>query len=680
MKETEETTQIEVQDVKTETKEDMNCEEQNAEGVTDRGLKKDTGSADGVADRSDADEAIASDEENEENGAKKKKEKKKKLPLKRTISNNLFALRAIGIASPIYLAVYLGSSIVYGTLDFLSETYLLRKIVNGLDAGESIIGIVKYVLVLWIICLSTYTILNYFWNVISPIQQRKVGAYIEKMLFRKAAQVELACYENPKFYDKYVRAMDEAYERMIKVMRTLDNLIARVVALTANTLLLFTIDPWLILFGLFPLVLGFFRRLENIAGHDWETAKKPVNRRAEYIKRTFYLGEYAKEMRIGGMYGNMLRDLRDTFKDYLKLTKKYGTKKAIYGYLQVIGLEVITILGATLYSVWSAMCVGAANGGMRIGDCIVVLGSIGTISYCMNELIQNFAEFGEHALFLDDVRYFLDYDVKIVDGEETVPAQGGDLEVRHMNFRYDGSDEDTLKDISFILHKGERIALVGSNGSGKTTLVKMLLRLYDPTEGEILLDGKNIKDYSLRSYRDAFSTVFQDFKMFSLTVKDNVLLRPGKEGDDELLKMALTESGAYDKISTLDKGMDTILTREFDDKGANLSIGEQQKLSLARVFADETPLVLLDEPSSALDPIAEYTMFENMMRATKGRSVIFISHRLSSAVLADRVILMSGGRIAECGTHAELMEKNGEYAAMFRRQAENYLGEEATAV
>lgn len=667
-------TEVMTQEVQQETKGETNEETQETNQTNQ--VTQEEKTTEEKSKGENAEEENSDEEDAEKDKSKKKKEKKKRLPLKRTISNNLFALRAIGIASPIYLAVYLGSSIVYGILDFLSESYLLRRIVNGLDAGESIIGIVKYVLILWIICLTVYTVLNYFWNVISPIQQRKVGAYIEKMLFRKSAEVELACYENPKFYDKYVRAMDEAYDRMIKVMRTLDNLIARVIALSANTLLLFVIDPWLILFGLFPLVIGFFRRLQSIAHHDWEKAKKPVNRRAEYIKRTFYLGEYAKEMRIGGMYENMLRDLRETFKDYRKLAKKYGTKKAIYGYLQDIGLEVITVLGATLYAVWSAMCVGPANGGMRIGDCIVVLGSIGTISYCMNELIQNLAEFGEHALFLDDVRYFLDYEVKIVGGEEIAPEKGGDLEVRHMNFRYEGSDTDTLHDINFTLHKGERIALVGSNGSGKTTLVKMLLRLYDPSEGEILLNGKNIKEYSLRSYRDSFSTVFQDFKMFSLSVKDNVLLRPGKEGDEELLKNALTESGAMEKISTLDKGMDTILTREFDDKGANLSIGEQQKLSLARVFADYAPIVLLDEPSSALDPIAEYTMFENMMRATEGRSVIFISHRLSSAVLADRVLLMSNGTIAECGTHAELMEKNGEYAAMFRRQAENYLGSE----
>mgnify|MGYP002508811351 CR=1 FL=1 len=222
----------------------------------------------------------------------------------------------------------------------------------------------------------------------------------------------------------------------------------------------------------------------------------------------------------------------------------------------------------------------------------------------------------------------------------------------------------------------KNIALLGNDGSGKTTLVKLLLRLYDPTSGEISLNGQNIKDFKAQDYREMYSTVFQDFKVFSLNIKENVLLRITEDGDDELVTSALKESGVYDKVSTIENGLDAILTREFDDKGVNLSIGEQQKLSLARVFATDTPFVILDEPSSALDPIAEYEMFENMMRATKGRSVIFISHRLSSAVLADRVLLMENGEIAECGTHAELIKKNGKYADMFHRQAENYLGSE----
>ena len=605
-----------------------------------------------------------------------KKDKKKFLPFKRTLSNNLFALKTIWTASPIYIAVYLGSSVVNGILSFLSEGYLLRRIVNGLDSGEKIASILTYVIILAAVTLGVYTALNWFWHVVSPIKQRKITALIEKMLYRKSSQVELACYENPDFYDKYVKAMDEALNRIIQVMDTLDDLIWRIVGLSANSLLLFVIDPWLILFGLFPLLLGFFRKPENKERHDLEADMKPVNRRAAYVKRTFYLNEYAKEMRIGGMYRNMLLDLRETFNDYRRVMKKHGIKKAVYGYIQQIGLEVVTVLGATLYAVWSAVCIGAENGGMSTGDCIVVLGSIGTISYCLNYLVQNLADFGEHALFLEDVRYFLDYEPKITDGESAAPYGGGDITVSGLSFRYDGCGEDTLKNVSFTWKKGERIALVGCNGSGKTTLVKLLLRLYDPTEGEIKMDGVNIKDFTLASYRDSFSTVFQDFKMFSMSVRDNVLLRPEREGDGELVVNALKESGAYGKVSSFENGIDTILTREFDDKGENLSVGEQQKLSLARVFADPTPFVLLDEPSSALDPIAEYTMFENMIRATEGRSVMFISHRLSSAVLADRVILMEDGTVAECGTHAELMQKNGRYAAMFRRQAENYLGSE----
>lgn len=605
-----------------------------------------------------------------------KKDKKKFLPFKRTLSNNLFALKTIWTASPIYIAVYLGSSVVNGILSFLSEGYLLRRIVNGLDSGEKIASILTYVIILAAVTLGVYTALNWFWHVVSPIKQRKITALIEKMLYRKSSQVELACYENPDFYDKYVKAMDEAHNRIIQVMDTLDDLIWRIVGLSANSLLLFVIDPWLILFGLFPLLLGFFRKPENKERHDLEADMKPVNRRAAYVKRTFYLNEYAKEMRIGGMYRNMLLDLRETFNDYRRVMKKHGIKKAVYGYIQQIGLEVVTVLGATLYAVWSAVCIGAENGGMSTGDCIVVLGSIGTISYCLNYLVQNLADFGEHALFLEDVRYFLDYEPKITGGESAAPSGGGDITVSGLSFRYDGCGEDTLKNVSFTWKKGERIALVGCNGSGKTTLVKLLLRLYDPTEGEIKMDGVNIKDFTLASYRDSFSTVFQDFKMFSMSVRDNVLLRPEREGDGELVVNALKESGAYGKVSSFENGIDTILTREFDDKGENLSVGEQQKLSLARVFADPTPFVLLDEPSSALDPIAEYTMFENMIRATEGRSVMFISHRLSSAVLADRVILMENGTVAECGTHAELMQKNGRYAAMFRRQAENYLGSE----
>ena len=511
------------------------------------------------------------------NKKKEKKEKKKKLPFKRTVENNLFSLKIIWQASPIYLIVYLGSSVIYGILDFLTTGHLLRKIVNAVEAGEPITDIMTYILILGIVCVCYYMFMNYFWNVLACRLNANIRLSMNGRLFGKSAEVELACYENPAFYDRYVKAMDEALDRLYKVLNTTDHLVMKLVSLSANSILIFIIDPWLILFGVFPFFLGFFKRLDNIAKHKMASEHKPSQRRANYVKRTFYLNDYAKEMRIGGMYENMLRDLGDSYKEYKRIAKKYGIRRAIYQYIQRIGLEVVTILGAMLYSVWSTLCVGSANGGMSIGDCIVVLGAIGGISHSLNGLIQNFAEFGEHALFLEDVRFFLDYEPTIVGGEKTASENGGDIEVKNVSFRYDGSDRDALTDINFVWRKGERIALVGSNGSGKTTLVKLLLRLYDPTEGEITMDSENIKDFTLNSYRDGFCTVFQDYKMFSLSVKDNVLLRPEREGDRELVENALKESGAYERVSKLENGIDNILTREFDDNGANLSGGEQQK-------------------------------------------------------------------------------------------------------
>ncbi len=613
-----------------------------------------------------------------EKTVKKEKEKKRKVPFKRNIANNFYALGLIGKVSRIYLLCFVLVSVINGILWFLTDTYMLRRIVDGVGAGESLEGIVRYVIILGIICIALYLCIDWFYHVINPPIHRKIGAYVDKLIFKKSAEVELACYENPDFYDKYVKAMDSAFDRIMRVTYTLRNLISRIITLSANSVLLIIIDPWLILFGLFPLVLGFFRRLRNVAVHDREAAKKPIERRINYVHRTFYLNEYAKEMRIGDMHKGMLRDLRNTFVEFKTVTKKYGLKIALLAFIQEFGLEVVTIFGATLYSVWSAMCIGQENGGMSIGDCIVVINSISSISYSLNSFVQIFAEFGEHALFIEDMRYFIDYETKLQSGEAIPSEDGENVVLKGVSFKYDGSEKYALKNIDLTWHKGERIALVGSNGSGKTTLIKLLLRFYDPTEGEMIMGDKNIREYNVSAYRDRFSTVFQDFKMFSLTVRDNVLLRPAKEGDDELVSRSLEESGIASKIDTFERGLDTILTREFDDKGENLSIGEQQKLSLARVFADNEPYVLLDEPSSSLDPIAEYKMFENMMRATEGRSVIFISHRLSSAVLADRVVLMEKGEIAEVGTHSELMARDGKYAAMFHRQAENYLGSEVS--
>ena len=224
---------------------------------------------------------------------------------------------------------------------------------------------------------------------------------------------------------------------------------------------------------------------------------------------------------------------------------------------------------------------------------------------------------------------------------------------------------------------GEKIALVGYNGAGKTTLIKLIMRLYDPSRGEILLDGVNIKDYDVEKYRHSIGTVFQDFKIFGGSVVENVLLDLNDGEDDsavtEKVRKALTHSGLWERIQSLPNGLDTQLTTEFAKDGVNLSGGESQKLAIGRVFYKDAGLIILDEPSSALDPIAEYQLNHSMLEATENKTVIFISHRLSTTRLADRIFLLEKGRIAEQGTHEELLARNGRYAAMWRAQAGQYI-------
>lgn len=604
--------------------------------------------------------------------AKQKKEKKKKLPLKRSFQNNVFALNLVRKTDTLYFVIFFLTTPIYAVFNFLSGSYLLRVIVNDIGEGKNTGNVLKYVIILSVSATVFYILHSLYQNTYSITARRKVIAAIEKMIFCKAAETDLECYETPSFYDKYLKAIGEARDRVFKVMNTLDNLLWRIIELSLNSFLLFLIDPVLILFGLFPLLLGILNRRLNIVKHDFFEAIKPVDRKNAYVKRTFYLNDYAKEMRLGGMVGRMMRDLKENYGEFRKILGKYGIKRALLEYARNIGLEVITVLGAMLYAAYKTLVVQD----MSIGDCIVIFGSISEVSYCLNALVQNIAEFGEHALFLDDVRYLLEYKPKIKKNENGIKAHGGDICFENVSFCYEGSEKETLHNVSLSVKNGERIAVVGKNGAGKTTLIKLLLHLYEPTSGKITLDGRDISEYSLSSYRESFSTVFQDFRMFSLSVEDNILLRPHRDWDEEKVTRALYESGASERIAKLPSGIKTTLTKEFDEDGAVLSIGEQQKVCLARIFSDSSPCVVLDEPSSALDPIAEYKMFENMISATVGRSVIFISHRLSSAVLADRVYLMDGGTVTECGTHHELMEKNGDYAEMFRRQAQNYLGEE----
>ena len=607
---------------------------------------------------------------------KKKPTEKKpdKLSLRRVLQNNLFMLGMIRRAAPAYIVIDVILDLLWSVIEFFSGSFLLKVVVDHLGESGDPMTLTWFILGMFAIHITVFFAQQAFWQIYAPISQRKLSMAIRTALYTQMRAVELSCYENPAYYEKYVKAMNEAEDRAFNVLWSLERLFGQIFSLIANALLLWSIDPILMLFALISFGVGFIRKKRNkIAFKENEDIQK-LAWKANYIQRGFYLRDYAKEIRLTGMSDKLLSDLDETTVAVERIKRKYGIRNAALDYICRISHEVVTVLGACLYAVYATLVQGTVG----VGDCIVVLNSIGSVSGYLQGLVTNLVSFHEHALYIENLRSFLDYEPKIKENPEGIVARGGEIVVENVKYRYEGAETDTLHGVSLRIAPGEKIALVGQNGSGKSTFVKLLLHLYEPSEGGITMDGVPMNDHTLASWRGVFKPVFQDYSAFALSVAENILTRPmrkdpeGEAADRALVENALRQSGAYDRVMKMPHGMDTMLTREFDDKGEVLSGGEAQKIALSRVFASDAPVVILDEPTSALDPVAEYQLFENMMKACADRAVVFISHRLSSAVPADRVYLFEEGRVLESGTHRELMERGGHYADMFHKQAESY--------
>jgi ATP-binding cassette subfamily B protein len=290
----------------------------------------------------------------------------------------------------------------------------------------------------------------------------------------------------------------------------------------------------------------------------------------------------------------------------------------------------------------------------------------------INSLASTLPQFAEHSLYIGKIKNFLDYKNTVIskNDAEKVPVQPKAIELKNVSFSYAGNTALVLRDVSMTINPGEKIALVGYNGAGKTTLVKMLMRLYDVNSGEILYGGVNIKDYDITKYRGIFSALFQDYQIFAATVEQNIAV--GSEpADEHKIYDVLRQSGLKERVEKMEDGIETQLTREFDE-GADLSGGEKQKLAISRCLYKNSDIIILDEPSSALDPIAEYEFNNTILNLSRDKTVIFISHRLSTTKIADRIYMFDDGNLIESGSHGELMATNGKYAEMFLLQAEKY--------
>lgn len=609
----------------------------------------------------------------------KDKEEKQKLPRGRGIANNFYMLGMVARSSPAMILLELLTSVVSALVNTLVGVYLFKYVLDALAVGEDIKTVLLTVCGMFAVSVGNELLWYGYHKLYRPIAVARTGEYIQRQLQKKAAEVELSCYERPAFFDKFIKASDEATDRAMKVLDSISNLAWALTSVSANVALVLTISPIFLPFSVAPAIFTvLFGKKVNRMNYKKDMEIREETRRRDYVRRTFYLADYAKEMRLTNIKEVMLGRMRESTGKLWRLSTYYEHRISLLNpFVWAVPYWAISYLGTVLFASYRTVVLGL----MTVGDCFVVINSINRISGNLEWLFDNIISFDKHALYIENLRDFLSYEVAMPEDESApAPTDFEALSLRNVSFTYEGAEKPTLKNISLTVKKGEKIAIVGHNGAGKTTLVKLLMRLYDVNEGEIVLDSTNIKDLRLSAYRELYGTVFQDCRLFSVTVAENVLLRGGVTDEDrERVREALRESDALERVEALEKGMDTIVTREFDENGVVFSGGETQKIAIARVFAGDAKIAILDEPSSALDPIAESKMYENMFRACRDKTVIFISHRLSSATMADKIYLFENGEIAESGTHSELLAAGGKYADMWHKQAQKYAFEEVDA-
>ncbi|MEE1137148.1 MAG: ABC transporter ATP-binding protein [Acutalibacteraceae bacterium] len=496
----------------------------------------------------------------------------------------------------------------------------------------------------------------------------KCESYINSLIFKKAQEVELGCYENPDFFDNYNRATwvveKGGFKRIIEGSAWTIGSVVSIIFLIAY---LISIDPFLLFFIICPVIVMGISTKRNNVELEKEKAMTPFERQKDYTKRTILLKDFAKEIKTTGIFEVVKKRFNYAVEKNIQVIKKYGWRIALLETLADFFGEIIPVCGGFGYGCYRLIVLR----NLEIADFSVLISAITTTRNKLNQLARYFAMQQKHCLWVQNLREFLDYEPKLTDnGIE--PGEFESLEFRNVSFCYDGNPKNTLTDVSFKINRGETFAVVGHNGAGKTTLSKLIMRLYDVTEGEILYNGINIKEYDLQKYRDKFASVFQDYRIFAMTVAENVLIREVDDENIPIAQKALKQSGVYNKIQTLPEKENTLLTREFDNQGALLSGGESQKVTIARMFAKDFDVAILDEPSSALDPVAESKMYDALMEGTKGKTVFYISHRLSSATRSDKILVFSKGRLVEAGSHDELMALEGEYCEMFTLQASGY--------
>ena len=594
--------------------------------------------------------------------------------MKNVLKNQLYLWNICFKTCPGYMIYFLYDGFRYQMIIFLEHCLGIRYVLHCAEYNEPFWKALLFIGVILIINMIQIIPDGYFIHGWTYKNKPKIYRALKEKMYEKAAEIDLNCYDDPEYYNDFVLAVAEA-ESSIDRFLSMCNMIMQglTIVFTTGVFYLLT-DAAGILFVFASLILRFLvSKKVNKLNYDVRLKVNPLERKRNYVSRVFYLNDYAKELRLHPAVGDSLeKEFVEANDEIVEEQKKIGTKRSWLGFTRdyLVGDFIMDGLYIT-YLVFQAAVLHTID----YSNAVVLFNRTGSLRRGMANLADIFPQAQENSLYIDKIRKFLAYEPVIKPDEgEAVPEGGGELVLENVSFSYGENAGETLKDISLKVGAGEKIAIVGYNGAGKTTLIKLLMRLYDPTSGRITYKGKDIRDYNPRDYRKRFGVVFQDYQMYGATLAENVVMDTFSEedGKDKEIKAALERSGFGTRLESLPKGIMTQVTTEFDEEGINFSGGESQKIAISRAFYKDADILIMDEPSSALDPIAEYELNKAMESAAKGKTVFYISHRLSTTRDADRILMLENGRIVEEGTHESLLALDGKYAKMWNVQAGRY--------
>ncbi len=546
---------------------------------------------------------------------------------------------------------------------------VVNAINNKLPVEAGLQSVLPYLAVEFVL-ITLGSVLGQGRTLVEHVLHARLSYRINTLIIRKALSLDLQFFENSEFYDKLQNARREADWRALQIMTTGFMAVQNILTLLSFAVLLFAFSPFIALL-LFGAALPAFIAQNKFSELNFRllTRRAPESRRMNYYEYLLTSDDTVKEVKLFGLGEPLLKQYMDYFWKFYSedtaLAKKRSWLSLLFG----------LIASLAYYGAYGWIVYRAVGGTITLGDMTLYLSLFRQSQGTFQGLLYNLNSLYESALFMSNLFSYLELNANVPQSTNPQPMpakilQG--IEFRNVSFKYPNREGHAIQNISLFIKPGEKLALVGANGAGKTTFIKLLTRLYDPTEGQILLDGIDLREFDMNELRERVGVIFQDFVRYNATVKENIGFGQIKAMDDQPRMERAAEKGGADEVLTeLPEGYETMLGHRFE-KGHGLSGGQWQKVALSRAFMRDAEVLVLDEPTSALDAEREYEIFQRFRELTAGRIALLISHRFSTVRMADRIAVLEQGALIELGTHQELLALGGTYARLFNMQAEGY--------